>query len=158
MQFITIEQYFYKLYNALLFILLVPIFGFIFVYFQPSAVNTIQESFHLRLQFSAIIVIDWLVMFYLYNKKIKSIRKGQGLRIKLEKYFDLTIVRFMIIISGSLILAVGFYFRRDDFITGLFALNLILAGILWPLPSKVCNDLKLKGDEREMVYYKKDYF
>ena len=158
MKFVTIEQYFYKLYNALLLIQLLPIFGFIFVYFQPSGASTIQQSLSMRLQFSVIIVIDWLIMFYLYNKKIKSIRHGQGLRIKLEKYFDLTIVRFMIIIFGSLILAVGFYCRRDDFITGLFALNLILAGILWPSPSKVCNDLKLKGDEREMVYYKKDYF
>jgi hypothetical protein len=37
-----------------------------------------------------------------------------------------------------------------------FLIQLILAGIVWPTSSKVSSDLKLRGDEREMVYYKKD--
>jgi hypothetical protein len=94
----------------------------------------------------------------IFNKKIKSIRKDQGLRLKLEKYSDLTIVRYSLIAAVCLVLAYGFYLTKDDMITGMFAITLILLGVLWPRSAKVCRDLKLRGDEREMVYYKKDHF
>lgn len=156
MKFITIGQYFYTLYSVLLLILLLPIFCFIISYsFLP------RESFAappptLLAGFAAIIACDWLISFILFNKKIKTVRNHQGLRLKLEKYFYITIVRYIVIASGCFVLACGFYYYGADFFTACFAGNLLLLGLLWPTPAKVCNDLKLRGDEREMVYYKKD--
>ena len=77
-------------------------------------------------------------------------------KLKLEKYFYITIVRYIVFAMACLILASAFYLTRDDLLTDLFAVNLLVMGLLWPTARRVCNDLKLKGDEREMVYYKRD--
>lgn len=157
MQFLTIGQYFYKLYNAVLLILLVPIVAFIMVYFQVSgALAPAQQSYALLITLALIVLLAWIVIFIFFNKKIKPIRTGQGLRIKLEKYFYLTIVRYLILSIGCMVLAFGFHQTADDLFTGMFVLNLVLAGVLWPTAAKTSKDLKLRGDEREMVFYKKD--
>ena len=158
MQWITIGQYFYKLYSVVLLILLVPIAAFIFLYWQPIG-NDAQQALVLENAFPPLVIalISWLLMFFFYNKKIKSIRNDQGLRLKLEKYFRLTIVRYILGVLGTLALAYGFYVTGDNRFTGIFVAGLVMLGLLWPTSSKVCRDLKLRGDEREMVYFKKDY-
>jgi hypothetical protein len=105
---------------------------------------------------TGIVISLWSFVFIFGIKKIKSARNGQGLRAKLEKYFLLTIVRYSVFSTCSLILAVAFYLTRDDIFTLFFIAQMLLCGFLWPFSSKVSNDLKLRGDEREMVYYRKD--
>jgi hypothetical protein len=159
MEFITINQYFYKLYAAVLVILLLPILAFITAYFQYAAFEYQQaQSLTALFQFAGLAIFCWLVLVVISFKKIKSIRHAQGLRAKLEKYFYLTIVRYVLISFGSLMLAFGFLTTRDDKFTGIFVVNLILALTIWPRPAHVCQELKLRGDEREMVYFKKDSF
>ena len=159
MDFFTIEQYFNKLFSALFVILLVPIGAFIGSYLRsvdPIAMPMNFSDDHYYL--AAIVVADWVLIFILFNKRIKSIRNGQGLRVKLEEYFRLTIVRYICGALGCLVLAYGFYISNDGAYTGTFVVSLLVLGLLWPTSPKVCRDLKLRGDEREMVYYKKDNF
>jgi lysylphosphatidylglycerol synthetase-like protein (DUF2156 family) len=156
MKFISIGQYFYKLYSAVLCIVLLPVLMFIIAYVFSAPVTPSQHSLLLLLSLSVVVVSDWLIVLFFFNKKIKSIRHHQGLRLKLEKYFRLTIVRYMVIATGCIVLAAGFFITGDDLFTGLFVISLILIGLVWPAPAKVSNDLGLKGDEREMVYYRKD--
>jgi hypothetical protein len=138
-------------------ILLFPILAFITIYLQPLVIPTDLEIYSVELIAVIVIVIClWLFVFIFFNKKIKTVRNGQGLREKLEKYFLITIVRYSIFSLASLTLAGAFYFSRNDVFTVSFVAQLIISGLLWPFPSKVSNDLKLRGDEREMVYYKKD--
>jgi hypothetical protein len=159
MEFITISQYFYKLYTAVLIILLLPILAFLTAYFQYTAFEfPAPQSMTMLVQITGVVVFFWLTLIIITFKKIKSIRLAQGLRLKLEKYFYLTIVRYILIALGSLALAYGFLITRDDRFTGIFVLNLILAVAIWPYPSRLCKQMKLRGDEREMVYFKKDKF
>jgi len=157
MDFISIREYFYKFYSALLLILLVPIVAFISLYLQPSrSQSDFERAPDTFVFFSATIIFLWTMMFILFNKKIKSLRNRQGLRSKLEKYFKLTIVRYIILSAAGMMLAVAFYFLRNDFFTICFVMHLVITILLWPTSPKVCRDLRLRGDEREMVYYKKD--
>jgi hypothetical protein len=158
MKWNTLGQYFYKLYIVVLVIQLVPIFSFILVYVLAPPVSIKLPYWSSPLNLSVVVLAVLLIQFLIFDKKIKSIRKDQGLRLKLEKYFRLTIVRYILLGVVSLLLAYGFYLTKDDRITGLFAITLILFGVLWPRSAKVCSDLKLRGDEREMVYYQKDHF
>ena len=157
MTFITIGQYFNKLQIVFLVLLMVPLLAFIALYFVSG--ETTQD---VRMEYYVIIpslfLLEWSLAMIMFNKKIKSVRKAQGLGPKLDKYFGLTIVRFSLLSSASLILAVGFYLSKSDVFTALFAAGLVFAGILWPTSGKVTNDLQLRGDEREMVYFKKDTF
>jgi hypothetical protein len=157
MDFITITQYFNKLHSALLVLLIVPLLVFIALYFFLDELPTSPAKEYLIIIPTAVL-IDWLVAMLIFNKKIKSVGNEQGLGIKLDKYFKITIVRYSLLSSGSFILALGFYLYGSDLLTALYLAGLVLAGILWPTGRKVCSDLRLKGDEREMVYFKKDVF
>jgi hypothetical protein len=158
MDFTSINEYFYKLFSGLLLILLIPIFIFIWVYLQPTSLSHQDANKSVFELFIVIGVITgfWILIFIFFNKKIKSVRNGQGLRDKLEKYFRITIVRYIIFSFCSLAFAISYYLTGDDVFTIFFIAQLIICGLLWPFATKVSRDLKLRGDEREMVYYKKD--
>jgi hypothetical protein len=156
MEYFTIGQYFNKLNIRLLLIILLLLLGFIIAYLQ-SATPSEPVTWLSFPQTATIVGADWFIMFVYYLKKIKSIANDQGLGLKLTKFFYLTIVRFIMIALACVFLLYGFYLTKDDKLTGLFVINLALMGVLWPTSKKVTNDLRLKGDEREMVYYKKDF-
>ena len=157
MNFITIKEYFYKFHSRLMLILLIPIITFIVLYLQHSPDTFIPyESRHLNTIVVALIITAWLIYMVLHIKKIKSARNGKGLRQKLEKYFRITIVRYLVIDATSLMLAGAFSITGNDYFTFVFIANLLVAAIFWPRAKKVSNDLRLRGDERQMVYYKTD--
>ncbi|MEX2232685.1 MAG: hypothetical protein WD824_11020 [Cyclobacteriaceae bacterium] len=146
MNFITITQYFNKLQIVLFSLLIVPLLVFIALYFFVDGITPDPRKEYLVIISSAVL-FDWLMATIIFNKKIKSVRKAQGLGPKLDKYFGVTIVRFSLLSSASLILAVGFYLTKSDVFTALYVGGLVLAGLLWPTSSKVADDLQLKGDE-----------
>ena len=157
MSFITISQYFNRLNSALFLLLILPLLVFIALYFFPAEMPPDPHGDYFVIIPSAALV-DWLVATIIFNKKIKSVRNAQGLGAKLDKYFAITIVRYSILTSVGLLLALGFFLSRSDVFSALYVVSLVLSATYWPAPSRVCKDLMLKGDEREMVYYKKDRF
>ena len=157
MNFLTIGQYFNKLQSTLLLILIVPLLTFTALFFVTAGFLKDEQSAY-YIVFSAAVFLDWTIALIIFNKKIESARNQQGLGAKLDKYFTLTIVRYSILSSASLLLAVGLYLSGSDVFIVLYVAGLLLAAVLWPTPAKVSRDLRLRGDEREMVYYKKDKF
>jgi hypothetical protein len=157
MEFTSINEYFYKFYSLLLSTMLLPILGFIGLYVRTATIlhepNLGSDQFLIT---STAIIFVWVALFFFFNKKIKSVRIAQGLRQKLEKYFSLTIVRYIVFSLCALVLLAMFYVSNNDLFTLIFIIQLVVSGIVWPTSSKASDDLKLRGDEREMVYYKKD--
>jgi hypothetical protein len=155
MNFISISQYFNKLQSAVLSLLIIPLLVFIALYFYKSELpSQLPQAFVFVLP--ALVAIDWVVIMIICNKKIRTLRGLQGLGVKLEKYFQMTILRYATISVGNLVLALGLYLTRNDLFTWLFLAGLVLSGITWPRGPKVSNDLQLKGDEKQMVYFVKD--
>ncbi|HYG02896.1 MAG TPA: hypothetical protein VD927_10660 [Chryseosolibacter sp.] len=158
MEFITINEYFYKLFSRLLLLLIAPIMSFVMLYVLTPEANT--DSFAVT-QIRAYVIVSvaclWLIAVVFSIKKIKSARKGQGLRAKLQKYFQLTIVRYSLLTIACLILAVGFFFTLDNNYLYGFLFHMTIAAALWPHGPRVAAELKLRGDEREMIYYRKDH-
>ena len=157
MDFITITQYFNKLQSALFLLLIAPLLVFIALYVFVNGMPPDPRSEYFII-FPAVVLTDWLMAVIIFNKKIKSVRNEQGLGAKLAKYFSIAIVRYSLLSAGSLILALGLYLSGSDLFIVLYAVGLVLSTIVWPTGRRVCHDLRLKGDEREMVYYKKDNF
>ena len=157
MNFITISQYLNKLQILFFIFLMMPLLVFIAVYFfLPDNPADHRMEYFIIIPTAAF--CDWLVGTIIFNKKIKSARKAQGLGAKLEKYFEITIVRYCFLSSVGMILAVGFFLSASDVFTALYLLNLLTSILYWPTGPKVSRDLMLKGDEHEMVYFKKDRF
>lgn len=157
MNFISISQYLNKLQILFFVLLMVPLLVFIALYFFfPD--NPVETRTELLIITPFAAFVDFILGMTISNKKIKSVRNAQGLGAKLDKYFEITIVRYSFLASVGLVLGLGFYFTGSDLFSALYLLHLLLSAMYWPSAARVCNELMLRGDEREMVYYKKDRF
>lgn len=157
MKFFTIAQYFNKLNSVLFLLLMVPLLGFIAIYFFPNSSADGQWNATV-IGILVFVVMGWILTKIRFDKKIKSVRNAQGLGAKLDNYFEITVVRYSLFSGGSLLLALGLYVSDNDVFVVIYFAGLVLSALHWPTSGKACKDLKLKGDEREMVYFKKDRF
>lgn len=163
MKYNSIREYFYKMHSLLYVIILTPLLVFVVLYWLIIE-GELRGIFYrddettkiLLLLFSGIVLMDWIGSFIVFNKGIASIISLPSLGERLDKYYRYTLVRFSIVATGTLTLAVGFYLTEDQLFTVISGGSMLLLLGFWPFPSKVCRDLKLKGDERTLVFYKKD--
>ncbi|HEU5146681.1 MAG TPA: hypothetical protein VFT90_08205 [Chryseosolibacter sp.] len=157
MNFISISQYLNKLQILFFVLLMVPLLVFIALYFFfPD--NPVETRTELLIIIPFAAFVDFILGMTISNKKIKSVRNAQGLGAKLDKYFQITIVRYSFLASAGLLLALGFYLSRSDVFSALYVLSLLYSSTCLPTAASVSDELMLKGDEREMVFYKKDRF
>jgi hypothetical protein len=95
----------------------------------------------------------------LYCKvKLKRISKLGGLAIKLDNYFKLTLVRMVVAMVSCFFIISAYLFTQIDLLHIYFFLTLLWMLLKIPNPRKACKELRLRGDEHEMVYYQKDKF
>lgn len=158
MRFFTISQYFNKLQSILFFLLLIPLLIFIALYLYADHNPLEPDTVVYFVAIPLAVLLGWVVGIARFNKKIKSARIAQGLGAKLDKFFGLTIVRFAFLAASGLMLALGFLLTGSDLFPGMYLVALVLGATMWPTPARVCRHLRLRGDEREMVYFRKDSF
>lgn len=162
MKYNSVPEYFVKLYNRLYAIVLLPLITFAVLYWYANLPDTEpvlrDEVFNriLLLGFSMVVLIDWLVSFFLFKSGLKSILTIGSLGERLDRYYTLSMVRFLINVSGLFILVIGFYLTEDQYFSLLFAGSLLSLAFFWPTSAKVCEDLNLKGEERRLILYKLD--
>lgn len=157
MRFFTISQYFNKLQSILFILLLIPLLIFIALYLYADRIPLDPDTAAYFVAIPLAALLGWVVGIARFNKKIKSARNAQGLGAKLDKYFGLTIVRFAFLAVSGPMLALGFLLTGSD-LPGMYLVALVLGATMWPTPARVCRHLRLRGDEREMVYFRKDSF
>lgn len=163
MHYNSLREYFYKLHNLLGGIVLIPLLAFVVLYWQMQIGNIegiLRQDEYLKqillIALSAVVLIDWSISILLFQRGVKATRTLDSLGKKLDRYFSFTLLRFALVVSGSVGLAIGFYLTENQVFTILFGSSLALLLLFWPTPSKTCGDLELKGDERTLVLYKKD--
>lgn len=160
MKYNSIREYFSSLYNILYGILLVPLLAFVYLYLEQQAGDLspeITEGNMLVLGLGCVVVADWIVSFIMFSKGLQHVHQLKGFGERLEKYRTITIVRYAIISSSCLLLAIGFYFTTHQVLTALFVVGMIMQSSFWPTTYRVANHLKLKGEERDMIIHKKDF-
>lgn len=163
MRYNSIREYFYKIHNLLFALVLIPLVTLVVLYWQILEGNLHGPLYGddmvnqaLLIAMGGIIFSDWMISLFLFNRRLRTIRKMKSLGERLDQYYSLTVKRFALILAGSIVLAVGFYLTENQAFTMIAVSNLVLVLLLWPFASKVCRDLQLKGDERTLVFFKKD--
>jgi hypothetical protein len=160
----TLKEYFYKLYNRGMLMMLLPIAEFLAIYYL------ILSGFLVPIVYDELLVIMLLVLFPIavltiltivqleINKRLKKISEEPSLGRKLDLYYPIAKRKIKSLVWVSLLLGVGFFFTADDRFSIYFGGIILWYAWQWPSPRKVARDLKLKGDEREMVISRGDSF
>jgi len=161
MKFHSLGQYFYRLYALLFALILIPLGVFIFLYqaLQVGILPQVDLSLpaqHVIYVIGGVVITVWLLSYIIFFRRVRAIRKIFSLGDKLSRYATLTIVRSVMFSIGLLVLIIGYYFTESQWLTIAFIASLVIPLLFWPVPARVCNHLKLKGDERMMVLYKMD--
>lgn len=158
MHFQSVKEYFYKLYTRLFLLLLLPLATFLALYgaiqggeLTPMELADEQHAIWLRYIFLGAAVTDWIGASVFFSWSLKPVRTLVSLGEKLDRYFFLTIIRFVIIVFGMMVLAGGYYLLHDQVLTALFIVSLLMMGLVWPFPGRVTSHLHLKEDEKNWV-------
>lgn len=163
MNYNSVPEYFYKLYNRLYMLILLPLLTFAVVYWllkdgESEVLWPISpDSDQLWLiPVVLIILMEWFASIFFFRTNLKKILTIDSLGERLDKYYMFTMVRFGIVVGGLFVLVAVFYITQSHYIIVVFIAVILSLVFFWPTSIKVCADLKLKGDERTLVLYKMD--
>ncbi len=164
MNFATLKEYFYKLSNRCYLLVLLPLIVFIYIYQQLISGRLVPLIKDEKL---GLIIIAILTAFALINltsvhwialRRLSLYSSENGLGRKLDRYVEIVMFRIGACSASSLMMAAGLLCTGSEVCAGLFVLILAWTVFQWPGSRRACRDLRLKGDEEEMVLYKKDGF
>lgn len=157
MKFASIKEYFYRLYNYNLVMMFLPIAEFVATYYLflsgTMPLFIVDEDIILILLICLpIIVVVWLTIVHLRcAKKFKQIAEEPSLGKKLEDYYPVAQQKVNSMVFTSFLLAFAFLFTAHAWFSIYFGVVVLWVILQWPSPRRVCRQLKLRGDEREMV-------
>ena len=164
MNFSSLKEYFYKLGNRCYLLVLLPLAVFIYLFHQ---LMTKQIEPFIQDEPLVDIIIVTLSAFGLVNlttvhgiakRRLKKYAAEVGLGRKLDRYHEIVMFRIAASSASSLMMAAGLLLTGSEVFGILFIGILVWTLLQWPTSRKACRDLQLKGDEYEMVLYKKDKF
>ncbi|MFZ1808583.1 MAG: hypothetical protein WAU36_15225 [Cyclobacteriaceae bacterium] len=162
MKFSSIKEYFYKLNNLCYLITLIPLGVFIFLYLkmQEGKIYAIIQEQH-RILITQILVfalcaLILTIVHLVVKKKMKVYSRDLSLGYKMDKYFYLSLSRIVLGALASLLVAGGLFITGSEIFSAYFLAILLWMAYQWPTPKKMCAELLLKGDEKEMVLYKRE--
>ena len=164
MNFSSLKEYFYKLYNAAMKRMLLPLACFLGIYyaFFLGAISPFVEDetvTNVMLIAMASIIVIVLTIVHLAARKIYRANIDLvGLGNKLDVFAVVTRKKLNAGMTVSLLAAAGFLVTGRPWFS--VCLACIMAWLLaqWPTPRKASRQLKLKRDEREMVLTKGEAF
>lgn len=164
MKFNSVKEYFYRLNNTGYQLMMVPLILFIYHYgsaftFTSRAwINNAALTLYILIGIITLALITLTVVHFFVRAKAEEISKRTGLGLKLELLGSVLMRRM--IVQGLIIMMMPVGLVLTHHIGFTFAFIVLLAWFFvhWPTPTQVCNLLKLKGDEKEMVLSKGEAF
>lgn len=164
MKFSSIKEYFYKLYNVCYMITLVPLAIFIYLYLKLQAVelnSILQKPDYIliaQVVFFVVVFTTLTIVHLVVRKKMKVLSREFGLGGKMDKYYSYSVFRISAGALVSVIVGGGLFITGSEIFSVYFLLILLWMAYHWPIPKRMCSELALKGDEREMILYKRESF
>jgi len=164
MNYSSIKEFFYKLYNICLLMMFLPAGAFLVVYYLTltgkisPVIQTEKVQLIILVSFPILAILDLTIVHWVVRKRFLVLRKEISLGIRLEKYFSIASIRISAIVATSLFMAAGLYLTGHEYFTIYFLLILVWLYVQWPSPKRVSKDLELRGDEEKMVLTKGEAF
>lgn len=96
-----------------------------------------------------------LLAFFLFKNNLANSREKDTLQEKLRGYASAAIIKYAVLEMASIIAALAFFLTHDHLFTAIYVFILFLMSLNKPSPRKYANDLRLKGEERDVILNKK---
>jgi hypothetical protein len=164
MNFSSLTEYFYKLYNICLALMIVPVACFLYLY-QSAATNQLAPALFngatanmILFVFGGFEILFLTIVHWLMRLKLRALAKEESLGVRLEKYVQVAALRFGFTVALCLAVSLGFYITHHPYFAICFVTIILWSVWIWPTPNRVCQDFKLRGDEKKMVLSKGDAF
>jgi hypothetical protein len=103
-------------------------------------------------------LVNLTTVHVIAKRRLRKYSAEVGLGRKLDRYDEIVMFRIAASSASSLMMAAGLLLTGSELFGVLFMGILLWTLFQWPTARKACRDLQLKGDEYEMVFYKKDKF
>ncbi len=164
MKFNSMKEYFYKLNNTGYQLLMVPIILIILYYSQLLAHLTglvvLDKAIErvLLMALSGLCLAVLVLAQLLAKRKANAIAKEVGLGIKLEKLGAVLIRKMVALALAIWLMPVALLLTGNGYFSMAFGVLLLWFFLQWPRPNRVCQLLKLRGDEKEMVITRGEAF
>ena len=101
-------------------------------------------------------IVEAGMAFLLFNRHISVAREQEGLKRKLERYYGTLLQKYVLLASSSIISVVGLFLTASTLYTALYLFMLLFLSIHRPTVYRIARDLKLQGEEKEIVVHKRD--
>jgi hypothetical protein len=162
MKYNSIGEYFYRLSNRCLALILLPVVIILTCYFinqyfslgLPLSEQDLDDLEILAIEISGVLVLT-ILFLAISAQKLRQLKSEPGLGKRLSGYIAIVMTRGWTFSAMLLIVGV------TVFLTGklIFLYPLLYVGILfliyWPSPSRMSADLRLKSEERDIIKNKK---
>lgn len=112
----------------------------------------VDENGFISYAFIAFAIMDASMSVMLMRLMLRSAKPLQSLGERLDRYAQANMVRFIMLLSGSLFLTVALYLSGDQRIALAYFFYLLFFLFAWPTRSRLCDELQLKENEREVIY------
>ncbi|WP_163378164.1 hypothetical protein [Cyclobacterium sp. SYSU L10401] len=154
---LKLKKDFRLLETKVLLLIAVPLPLFSFAYLYTSSGNLqfdlpVFPQIFSHLIFAVVISL-LLFQYFAFQKKVGPIRNSQAsLNEKVMCYGKATYARYWHLFWVGILSATGLFFFDNQVFTIAYALNLIFISLGKPTPDRIIRILKLKKEEKEMVY------
>lgn len=137
----------------LLLILVLPIFGMIYLYQSSGKITWDFNEVPLLLGqvLTGAGVGLLLAQYLLFNKRIKAVFETEDLLIKLKIYARATRERYLILVAVTLLCSVGLLIFGSAMYNVLFAIALFFFSVGKPTPERIKTLLKLNKEDSEFI-------
>jgi len=151
------KMYLQKLQTTAYLSLGIPLLFFIYIYLESSVdqlTETIPSEYHLSILIPILILsiafLYWSHKKYKYNIE-QSFTKTE-LKEKLKLYQIASNTRFLVYGACAIMICIGFYLTNYQPFAALYGIMLVLFSINNPNTRKIVGELKLKDQNKEIIY------
>jgi len=156
MQYNSVTDYFSRLQTRSLIVLFISVLMFLALFYLLMMENLtpvkVDENGFIGYAFVVFAIMDASMSVVLTRLMLRGVKPLQSLGERLDRYAQANMVRFVMLFSGSVLLTVALYLNGDERIALAYFFYLLFFLFAWPTRSRLCEELQLKENEREVIY------
>ncbi|TVQ87833.1 MAG: hypothetical protein EA393_09910 [Bacteroidetes bacterium] len=110
-----------------------------------------QTAFILKTVLILTLIVIAPISYLVPQRKINRIKKDQKLNVKLAAYHMASLIRFVLMNSAGILIALGFMLTANTNLIFLQAVVILFFLIYKPSPFKIASDMDLDEKERQQI-------